>query len=170
MKTQILFSTNNLPGSVLIRVGTWSDYSHVDIISPDRESGLILGATPWHGVSHRAIEDRIDHSTRWMICEFDADPKRVWAYAESQIGKKYDWLGCLGIAVHRDWEEDDKWFCSELVAKAALQAGVPLINRRTRVNRVTPQMLLDSPLLTVYDGEPYASLPGAKNPGRINHL
>lgn len=147
MKTRIIFSTNKKIGSVVIRFGTWSDYSHCDVIGPTGHAGKIIGATPGGGVISYSLADRIGMSTKWMIYEVDADPHQVWAYLETQLGKPYDWLGCLGIAFHRDWEDDDKWFCSELIAKAFLEAGAPLLNPEIKINRITPEDLLSSPEL-----------------------
>ena len=62
----------------------------------------------------------------------------VIAAAESQIGKPYDWLGVLGIGLHRDWQEPDRWFCSEMAAWAFQQAGRPLF-RPDALYRITPQ-------------------------------
>lgn len=149
MKTRILFSTNDKIGSRLIRFGTRSEYSHCDLISP---SGLsIIGAVPFKGVVEYPLEERVDQSTKWAVYEIDADPALAWRYAQSQFGKSYDWLGVLGIVAMRDWEGDDKWFCSELVAKACLEAGRPILSPQVRINRITPQMLLHSPLLTEVD-------------------
>jgi uncharacterized protein YycO len=77
--------------------------------------------------------------------EIDA-PDAVLAYAVSQLGKKYDWSGVFNfIEPNRNWQEDDSWFCSELVAKAFLEAGTPLIN--APAHRVAPGDLLHSFLL-----------------------
>lgn len=145
MKARILFSTNDKIGSKLIRFGTRSEYSHCDLIGPGGRS--IIGAVPFKGVVEYPLGERVIQSTRWAIYEIDADPVLAWHYAQGQIGKGYDWLGVFGIALMRDWEADDKWFCSELVAKACLEAGRPILNPQLRINRITPQMLLHSPIL-----------------------
>ena len=44
------------------------------------------------------------------------------AAVRSQIGKPYDKTGALGLGLHRDWQEDDAWWCSELIPWAAQQA------------------------------------------------
>jgi hypothetical protein len=47
------------------------------------------------------------------------------AWARDQVKKKYDWLGAfgLGLAVDRDWQKPDAWFCYELAASAIVHAG-----------------------------------------------
>lgn len=49
-------------------------------------------------------------------------------------------LKLLGLLMHRDWQEEDRWFCSELVAWAFTQGGSPLF-RREAMHRITPQHL-----------------------------
>lgn len=60
--------------------------------------------------------------------------------ARSQLGKPYDWTAVAGLGLHRDWQEEDSWFCSELVAWAADQAGEPWF-RQEALRRITPQHL-----------------------------
>jgi uncharacterized protein YycO len=143
MSALILFSTNNLPGSIAIRWGTWSRFSHCDLVT---ESGqTVIGATPFGGVHEYPLDERL--SGKFALYNVDADLASVEAAAREQIGKPYDWLGCLGIAAHRDWQDEDRWFCSELIAHAFAKAGTPLVNPDLRLNRVTPEALLRSPLL-----------------------
>ena len=51
-----------------------------------------------------------------------------------------DVTAIVGLGLHRDWQEDDRWFCSELVAWAFEKAGEPLF-RAEVLRRVTPQHL-----------------------------
>lgn len=149
-KIQILFTTNRAPFSRLIRLATWSEFSHCDLICPD-DDDLLIGSIPMKGVITHSLDERIDRSHRWAVYEVDGSAGAAWTYAAKQLGKSYDWLGILGIAMKRDWQGDDKWFCSELVAKACLEAGAPVVNTSLRVNRITPQTLLNSPLLRLLD-------------------
>ena len=67
-------------------------------------------------------------------------PAEVINAARSQIGKPYDLTALFGLLMHRDWQEDDSWFCSELVAWAFSRGGSPLF-RREVMHRITPQHL-----------------------------
>lgn len=145
MSAKILFSTNQLPGSIAIRVGTWSRFSHCDLIVGN--GSRIIGAAPFCGVAESPIEKRLESSRHWAIYEVETWQAPVEAAAREQLGKPYDWLGCLGIVFHRDWHKDSRWFCSELIAHAFSVAGVHLVNPELRLNRVTPEALLRSPLL-----------------------
>lgn len=135
---QLLFSTNNALGSRVIRGFTDSDYSHVDIVCTHDQK--IIGALAFKGVTEYTVADRIAHSTKHEFRMIDGSEALALAYAHGQIGKSYDWMGIFGLAFDdRDWQRDDKWFCSELVAKAALEAGNTRIPRH--IFRITPGML-----------------------------
>ncbi|WP_111496142.1 C40 family peptidase [Marinobacter bohaiensis] len=132
------FSTTKGIGSQVIRWATWSPYSHVDLVLAD---GRLLGATARYGVSIRNPEPT-------LACAQFQVPGSVEAIeaARSQIGRPYDWAGILGWGFRRNWQEQDAWFCSELIAWAFEQAGCPLL-RGDRSHRITPRDLLLSPML-----------------------
>lgn len=136
------FSTKTSLSSRLIRWATWSAFSHVDLVLPD---GRLLGATARRGVSIRNPEP-VARLVRFTI---DA-PSAVIDVASTQLGRPYDWSGILGWGLRRDWQEDDSWFCSELIAWAFDAAGCPLLRARNSW-RITPRDLLLSPLLGGYN-------------------
>ena len=131
----ILFSRSRTLGSLLIRSATWSRWSHVCLATPD---GTAIEATAAHGVQEVDVYDVIDRSSMVAL-------GRVWcpdvpaaiAWARRQVGKPYDYFGALGLGLHREWQQDDKWWCSELVEAALAKGG----NLRFRhdLQRVTPQ-------------------------------
>ena len=87
------------------------------------------------------VVQAINHAKRGAIIELPCrDPQAVIAAAASQIGKPYDYTAILGLGLRRDWQEEDAWFCSELVAWAFQHAGDPLF-RADCLRRVTPQHL-----------------------------
>lgn len=135
----IQFSTTRHWTSKAIQLFTWSWASHVDFVLPD---GQLLGALATHGGVK--IHGDLQYS---RIERFTVDaPASVIDFAKSQLDKPYDWGGICGLVAHnRDWESDDKWFCSELVAWSFKQAGYPLLNETSY--RVTPRDLLISPLI-----------------------
>jgi len=135
----IQFSANQTLGSRIIRAFTWSAFSHVEFVLPD---GRLLGARADGGVDIR--EPHADH-TRIETYQVD-HTEAVLNAALTQCGKPYDWPGVFGIGLHRDWQEDDSWFCSELVAWAFKEAGRPLL-RAEHLHRITPRDLLLSPYL-----------------------
>ena len=125
--------------SPIIRALTWSDWSHAALISSDGK--YVIEATGSHGVRKDTLEALVDRSSRFKIFEFEVeDSNKIWAIAEDQLGKPYDWTAVIGIVFSRDWSENDRWFCSELVAYCFSQAGSPLV-RGDLTNRIVPQQL-----------------------------
>lgn len=124
--------------STAIRVATWSWASHVDFVLP---SGRLLGATPGAGVSIRESADAdADTVVRYEIRANKKQSASALASASSQIGRPYDYMGIFGLAVRRNWQEQDSWFCSELIAWACAQAGIQLLVGDFW--RITPRDLL----------------------------
>ena len=131
------FGASNTPLSWLVRAATGSPWSHVDFVLPD---GRLLGALPGQGVR---IHNQPD--TRTIRLQVDAPPA-VLDWALSQLGKPYDWGGALSAGLRRDWQQEDRWFCSELVMWAFAQERIRLL-RTNDHHRITPGMLALSPLL-----------------------
>ena len=131
----LLFSTTANPFSGLIRVATWSRWSHVAIVDGDH----VIEAVALHGVRRVPLSEAIGRAKRYALVERPCrNPKGVIAAAISQIGKPYDYTAVLGIGLHRDWQEDDAWYCAELVAWAFDQATEPLF-RPEALRRVTQE-------------------------------
>lgn len=132
----LLFSTSQKIGAVAIRAVTWSKYSHVALLDGDE----VIEAT-WPAVRVAPLAEVIAAHSAHAIVELPCrDPQAVIAAAASQIGKPYDYTAILGLGLRRDWQEEDAWFCSELVAWAFQQGGSPLF-RPEALYRITPQHL-----------------------------
>lgn len=133
---RILLCTSSLPGAALIRAVTWSQYSHAAIIDGDEVVEAV-----WPSVRVVPLAEVIAKHSAHVIVDMPChSPSDVIKAARSQVGKPYDLTALAGLLVHRDWQEDDAWFCSELVAWAFAQAGSPLF-RPEAMRRVTPQHL-----------------------------
>lgn len=132
----LLFCTNPAnPLSWVIRAGSWSKWSHVALIDGDD----VIESVALHGVVRTPLATRQRQDPRWAIATLAcADRTAIIRAAKTQIGKPYDYTGVIGIGLHRDWQEADSWFCSELVAWAFQQGGSPLF-RTGACRRVTPQ-------------------------------
>lgn len=129
--------------SNFIKFWTWSDWSHVDVWTPNGW----LGARSDGGVQVRD----------WDYTKFEKEEIRaitldikteanIMNWLHNQIGKPYDYLAVAGMPFRKDWRSDERWFCSELVAAAFAQAGAELLDA-DQFNRVTPRDLYLSPLL-----------------------
>ena len=135
------FSTTRHISSKAIQFFTWSWASHVDFVLPN---GKLFGALATQDGGGVRLHDAENYS---RIERFQVDaPESIIDIAMTQAGKPYDWAGIFGLVLReRNWEDDDKWFCSELVAWSFKQGGFPLLNETT--SRITPRDLLISPLL-----------------------
>lgn len=132
---KLFFSDNHLPVSYAIKLLTWSEYSHVGFILNDN---VVLDSTfTAGGVKIRSFDEIKKHSSRILIREYPRISSDSINWAKSQIGKPYDFTAIIGIPFRRNWQEEDRWFCSELVAWACEKAGTPIVNKEKW--RVTPQ-------------------------------
>jgi hypothetical protein len=136
-RIQLLYSTTRKPFSALIRAVTWSRWSHVALIDGEH----IIESVANGGVRQYPLEQAISLAADHCIVDLPArDPQAILDAARSQLGKPYDWTAILGLGLHRDWQKDDSWFCSELVAWAAAEVGEHWF-RPEALRRVTPQHL-----------------------------
>lgn len=131
-----LYSANKTLGSRIIQATTRCGYSHVDAVFPD---GRLFGATWKYGVDYQP--ERSDYTRRLMV-EYDVDATALDVmFAER--GKPFDGQGAVGIGFNRNWQEDDAWFCSELLEHGCLMIGQPLLNHGViEPWRITPRDLL----------------------------
>lgn len=137
---RIVFSRSVSVFSYGVRFMTWSSFSHCGILT--KENTIVESAFTLGGVVETSFTSFIERVKYYEIVELDCvDADAIIAAARSQIGKPYDWTGLIGIAVRkRNWQEDDSWFCSELIAWAFDQGGTPLFNTDD-IHRITPQNL-----------------------------
>ncbi|MGB9107483.1 MAG: hypothetical protein WCC39_02230 [Telluria sp.] len=60
------------------------------------------------------------------------------AFADAQVGKRYDWAGAIGIPLtySEDWSDDSCWWCSDLVFAIVMAGGTrlfdPVVMKRVR--------------------------------------
>jgi cell wall-associated NlpC family hydrolase len=143
---QILFSADSSWASKVTRFFLNSRWSHVVIIDPTTKTRI--EAYPLQGVRERplAVDALPTHKyTEFAIVNIPhPNPQAVFDMARTQLGKPYDLLGALGVGINRDWQEDDKWFCSEFVAWAFEKTGSSLF-RSEAVKRISPQDLWELP-------------------------
>lgn len=139
-KTLLRFSASNHPISWLVQQRSGCRFSHVDFLVGDR----LLGALPGGGVQWRFALPKLETRSAY----FEVPVKDGWRYAETMVGKSYDYIAValLGLPFPRQWTDDNRWFCSELVAASLLHAKMPIVNPDSW--GVTPRDLLLSPLIT----------------------
>lgn len=132
----LLFSREDTLVSKGIRLITKSQWSHVDIIIKDT---FAIGAQI-NGVTLRTIKEAESYD-EYELIRIDS-PNNDESFVVDQLDKPYDWLGLLGLEFGvRDWQDDSKWFCSELAATYVSRCGIAV--PWSYSNRVTPGMLYD---------------------------
>ena len=137
MPIQLLYTRSHHLSSAAIRLATWGEFSHVAQLDGPK----VIESVFRDGVREDSLANAIARASRWAIVEYrHRNPAAMIAAARSQIGKPYDKTGALGLGVHRDWQQDDAWWCSELIPWAAAQAGDPWFMPQA-VHRITPQHL-----------------------------
>jgi uncharacterized protein YycO len=131
---QLFFSNTRSIASYTVRFATWGEFGHVGIY----QDGMIIEANSTIGkVVHRPFCP--EEYSKYIIRTYDVPGELIWSLASQQVGKPYDWSAIYGFAFRRNWQSEDKWFCSELVEWCALKSGYSLVNKASW--RVTPQDL-----------------------------
>lgn len=132
----VIFNRKHTIGSLFLRGYLWSKWSHCAIIDGDQ----VIEAATKNGVVSRPLVDLLSESSAYEIVDFEcANPQAVIDAARTQIGRPYDYFGILGIGFRRRWQDDDSWFCSELIAWAFDKAGYPMFSEDAF--RITPRDL-----------------------------
>lgn len=128
----VIFARTWKPFSLIIRLFTWSRWSHCGIIDGDN----VIEATAAHGVVVTPLREFKIRYPQYRIAKIPVRNKRLaYQYARAEIGKHYDWLAIFSLVLRRDWETPDRWFCSELVAHCCRTY------RRESISRITPECL-----------------------------
>lgn len=140
------------PLSRLIRAGEHDGDcpTHVDCVLSD---GNLLGAHMQGGVvinqpRYDATSDGpgmrelyVDLPPLGLTYYTEPSPQPWEAFLRAQLGKPYDFTAIAGLALDRDWREDDSWFCSEMAAASLEKCGwLPRLS--TIDHHVSPRDLL----------------------------
>lgn len=127
-----LFVTSDRVSSRLIRAADGGPASHCGVLLP---SGGVLDSTFTHGgVRVRSLLDFLaDHRLVADIPLALPDPDAALAWGLAQVGKPYDWTALAGMALWRDWQQDDAWYCSENLAGLCVMGGWTLAGRPRRI-------------------------------------
>ena len=70
------------------------------------------------------------------------DSESIEEFARRQVGCKYDFLAILRFLSRRPYAENNKWFCSELIAAACERSGSSII--RLPASQVSPRDIASS--------------------------
>lgn len=104
----------------LISRATNSVYSHVELVydmAIDYHCGRCISSSPRDGgVRYKHITF---NRNRWdfVPIEIEQTEEELHKFMSIHGGKKYDWLGALGVVVPWVRGSEHRWFCSEIVAE-----------------------------------------------------
>lgn len=134
--------------SALIRYGTHSWASHVEFL--DTANMMTIGARLQGGVDFRRYDYCKPTAEAWFVANRIVS---AYEWAVTQRDKPYDLTGLLSVFLlnftERNWREDKKWWCSELVAAAFEAVGAPLLSPYAKPWKLSPGDLLNSKELTL---------------------
>ncbi len=128
--------------SRLIRFQTRSKYSHTALLTSD---DTVIEA--WHkgGVQEVPSISTL-HTAGTVVDVYDftwkVDSESIEEFARRQVGCKYDFLAILRFLSRRPYAENNKWFCSELIAAACERSGSSII--RLPASQVSPRDIASS--------------------------
>jgi uncharacterized protein YycO len=120
---KIIYSRQHSLASLFIRISSWwGPWSHCGIVDGDYviESRALEGGVVKNTLSH-VLEKSSNHQIVEVYCP---NPEKGLEWARSTIGKPYDWGGIFAIFFRkRQWQNKDKWYCSEHVEQTLIAAG-----------------------------------------------
>ena len=128
MRVTIGARKGNSLGSALIRAAQgWRSWSHTADLLPDLRTTVECLALDG-GVVTRTLHDLHARSGDWIALAWQCDADKAAEtdrWLRQQEGKGYDWGGAVGTAwaQMRDWQDPERWYCSELSAMRAHLAG-----------------------------------------------
>jgi hypothetical protein len=101
--------------------------------------GTVIDATLRNGVARWPAKDFAKRYREIKTVPLlVSDPSEFRAFLSAQVGKRYDWTALVALPFRADWQDQSKWFCSELAASAISRGGRSL---RLPSYRVTPRDL-----------------------------
>jgi len=131
---KVIFARNHRIGSLLIRLFTVGNWSHVGILTPH---GVVETTWP-RGVHLTPLKEfNARNSTTEVVDIGVPDELAAVRWLIAQLGKGYDWSAILGFMFRESWARPNRWFCSELLEGACIAGGRRRF--REKLHRITPK-------------------------------
>lgn len=113
-----------MPFSALIRFFTFSRWHHCGVIVNES----VIESRVFKGVTITPL-DEFKSRGSYRVFEVPLpDEEAALEWLLNQLGKPYDYFGLVRFAAHQRWLQDDKHYCTDLPAIAAIRGGRPLFN------------------------------------------
>jgi uncharacterized protein YycO len=112
-QVKVVFGSNWKPASIFIKLFTWSRWCHCGIVDGE----YIIDTTLASGCRRILISEWVKHYDVYQVMDLPVKSKEgCLELARSYVGSAYDWLGILSYVLYKDFEDKNKFFCSELLA------------------------------------------------------
>jgi len=109
----IIFASNNKPFSLLIRLGTLSNWCHCAILDGE----YVIDTTLATGCRRIPVHEWVKHYPKYEVVQMPiVDKESAIELARSWVGSKYDWLGIFSFIIRKNYQDEKKYFCSEQIA------------------------------------------------------
>lgn len=114
------FCRSNTPVGLLIQLATFCRWNHVAI----EVNGTVYEADMLGGVRALPVARFRSMWAETEAREIEvADKVAAFRFLQDQLGKPYDRMAILAMPFNRDWQDPEKWFCSELAAGFLVNGG-----------------------------------------------
>jgi uncharacterized protein YycO len=146
----IVFERTDTITSKLIRMRTLSQWSHVGIIIGRVHGAVKVVSARRNGV---IVDTLRDWGNKVQVLRLDPEVaseyqlEQMTKFAIQKVGKKYDYCGILDFITMTRYQNDNRWFCSELVHSSMLSASIDIFKKKKPPEFVTPGILYENPYL-----------------------
>ena len=158
----LLQTVMNIPAWGISKFQWGSPYTHIAIAPNPKRDPLMCWEAVSGGVKYHEWEPlKAGYDLFYVPCTKE-QLLNAMLFLKAQEGKGYDYMGLFGFLWRSNkWQNDSKWFCSELAAAAMERGG---FDEGPNFNVVSPHQLNPAILLATAKG-PY-SLSEVRNEGR----
>jgi hypothetical protein len=130
---KIVFNYSGGFYAYLIRFFTKGLYTHC---------GIVIGDDLYQAQIFKGVYKKQWHPETWDVVYIDVSDKKtekVKKFLEGELQSGYDWLGVLHFVFKWLKPSRKRWFCSELCAKALVEAGI--LNKKEKLIYFSPESL-----------------------------
>lgn len=112
------------------------------LIEDENNPDYLIQASFWHGVVRLPRAESLGNQQVVFTKTYSVPDSKAgmnWLY--SQLGKKYDKWGAVGLGLNPDrkWQDPTNWFCFELAAATLANSGRDMFEENSHI---TGSMLL----------------------------
>ena len=115
---KLIFGKSARPISMLVRLITRSNWSHVGFLVGDK----VIESAFTRGVGQTPLDEYTQRYKEIGYGYLDVSKSKFKGFCKSQLGKPYDWMSVFKLNSERDYTNTDSWECQDLLIAAAIHA------------------------------------------------